>query len=63
MSRKDKALLAVSGFFSGASFIILAFHFNHKDILNESPWLWSFCLLLCLAFSLKTIYKADKQCA
>jgi len=63
MDRTDKALLVISGFMGGASFSILAFRYNHKAILNESPWFWSFCLLICLAFCLKTIFKTDDKCA
>lgn len=62
MNRTDKALLAIAGFMGGTSFSMLAFRRNHKDVLNESPWLWSFCLLICGAFCLKTIFKANKEC-
>jgi len=53
----DKALLALGGFFGGTSFAILVFHFTRKDIQNESPYFWSFVLLVSLGFCLKVVYR------
>jgi len=57
MNRRDKALLAMFGFLGGTSFAILAFRFNHKDILNESPYLWSVFFLGSLGFCLRAIFR------
>jgi predicted tellurium resistance membrane protein TerC len=57
MNRKDKVLLAISGFMGGIGFTMLAFHFNHKDILNESPYISSMWFLVCLVFCLRAIFK------
>jgi predicted tellurium resistance membrane protein TerC len=57
MNRNDKALLAISGFLGGVGFTMLAFHFNHKDILNESPYVWLVVFLVCLVFCLRAICK------
>jgi|WetSurMetagenome_2_1015567.scaffolds.fasta_scaffold273401_3 hypothetical protein len=57
MDRRDKFLLAMYGFGGGMGFTMLAYHFNNKDIHNESPYFSSFLLLLCLGFCAKAIYK------
>jgi hypothetical protein len=45
------------GFGAGIGFTMLAYHFNNKDIHNESPYFSSFLLLVCLGFCAKAIYK------
>jgi predicted tellurium resistance membrane protein TerC len=57
VNRRNKAFLALLGFLGGISFTILAFHFNHKDILRESSYYWSVCFLVCLVFCLRAIFK------
>jgi len=54
---RDSELCAMSGFMVGVSFTMIAFHFNHKNILNVSLYFWSpvFCVFLFLC--LKTIFK------
>ncbi len=63
VNRKDKAILAMYGFLGGTSFAILAFHFNRKDILRESPYVWSVVFLVSFAFCLRALFKEDKKCA
>jgi len=43
----------------GVGFTMLAFHFNHKNILNESIYFWSFVFFACLVFCLLAILKKD----
>lgn len=59
MNRKDKVWLAMSGFMGGVGFTMVAFHFNHKNILNESLYFWYLVFLVCLAFCLNAILKKD----
>jgi hypothetical protein len=47
----------MAGFLGGMSFAILAFRFNHKDIQNESHYIWSVFFLGCLAFCLKAVFR------
>jgi hypothetical protein len=63
MNRKDKALSAMFGFLGGMSFAILAFHFNHKDIQRESPYVWCVVFLVSFAFFLRALCNEDKKCA
>ena len=57
MDRKDKVCLAIAGFMGGVGFTMIAFHFNHKNILNESLYFWSAVFLGCLVFCLLDIFK------
>jgi hypothetical protein len=52
-----KALLAISGFMGGIGFTMIAFHFNHKNILNESLYFWSAILAVSLVYCLRAIVK------
>ncbi len=61
MNRRDKLLLVmISGFMSGIGFTMIAFHFNHKNILNENVGFWSMVFVVGLGFCLKTIFKEAK---
>ena len=57
MNLDNKAFLAGAGFMGGIAFTMIAFHFNHKDILNESAYFWSAVFLVCLVFCLRAIFK------
>jgi predicted tellurium resistance membrane protein TerC len=57
MNRKDKVYLAMSGFMGGVGFTMIGFHFNHKNILDESLYFWSFVFFGCLVFCLLAILK------
>jgi hypothetical protein len=57
MNRQYKVYLAMSGFMGGIGFTMVAFHFNHKNILNESPVFWSCVFLWCLVYCLRAILK------
>ncbi len=63
MNRNDRSWfdrpewLAMSGFMVGVSFTMIAFHFNHKNILNESLYFWSAMFLVFLMLCLKAIFK------
>ena len=59
--RRKAVLIAMSGFLCGMSFAILAVHFNHKDIRQESPYFWSAFFVLSLAYCLKTILKGVEK--
>jgi hypothetical protein len=51
------ALLAISGFMGGIGFTVVAFHFNHKNILNESLYFWSAVLVVGLAYCSRAIFR------
>ena len=57
MNKKDKVYLAMSGFMGGVGFTMISFHFNHKNILNESLYIWAIVFFGCLAFCLLAILK------
>ena len=63
MERNDKTFfdkpewLAMSGFMVGVSFTMIAFHFNHKNILNESLYFWSVVFLAFLVLCLRAILR------
>ena len=57
MDRKDRLYLAMAAFMGGVGFTMVAFHVNHKNILNESLYVWSAVLLVCLGFCIKYIYR------
>ena len=57
MDRKDRLYLAMAAFMGGVGFTMIAFHVNHKNILNESLYVWSAVLLVCLGLCVKYIYR------
>ena len=61
MNRREKTLFAISGFMAGIGFTMVAFHFNHKSILNENVGIWAMVLVVSLGFCLKTILKDSKS--
>lgn len=60
MNGNNKAWLAAAGFMGGVGFTMIAFHFNHKNILNESLYFWSMMFLGCLVFCLLAILKKEE---
>jgi hypothetical protein len=63
VNRRDKVFLAMFGFLGGASFTILAFRFNHKDILNESPYFWLLGFLVSFVVCLWAVFKENDKSA
>jgi predicted tellurium resistance membrane protein TerC len=59
MNKKNKVWLALAGFMGGVGFTMIAFHFNHKNILNESLYFWSVVFCACLVFCLLAILRKD----
>ncbi len=49
--------LAMSGFMVGVSFTMIAFHFNHKNILNESLYFWLIMFIVFLALCLTAVLR------
>ena len=60
MTGREKMLCAISGFMAGIGFTMIAFHFNHKNILNENVGIWAMVFVASLGFCLKSILK-DSQ--
>ena len=59
MNKYQKVWLALSGFMGGIGFTMIAFHFNHKNILDESLYFWSAVFMVSLGFCLNVILKKD----
>ena len=54
MNGREKILLVISGFMAGIGYTMVAFHFNHKNILNENVGIWAMVFVASLGFCLKT---------
>jgi len=59
LNRYQKVWLALAGFMGGIGFTMIAFHFNHKNILNESLHVWSAVFMVSLGFCVKVILKKE----